>query len=123
MRQKASKRRTEVPHPDEPGHKFVATADSPPQDATHFDISTPVGGSNRPEIVIPEATDDDMRSLEQRQLSTADCLFLSSALLGKDMIEVVGPESVSRIEKIVGETLGVDIMEMYSPERLAKLCQ
>ena len=30
VRQKASKRRTEVPHPDEPGHKFVATADSPP---------------------------------------------------------------------------------------------
>ena len=63
VRRKASKRRTEVPHPDEPGHKFVATADSPLQEATHFDISTPVGGSNRPEIAIPEVADDEMLSI------------------------------------------------------------
>ena len=40
--------------------------------------------------------------------------------MGKDMSEVVGPESVSRIGKVVDEVLGVDIMEMYSPERVAK---
>ena len=64
VRQKASKRRTEVPHPDEPGHKFVATADSPPQEATHFDVSTPAGGSSRPAIAIPEVADDEMLSVE-----------------------------------------------------------
>ena len=123
VRQKASKRRTEVPHPDEPGHKFVATADSPTQEATHFDISTPVGGSNHHGMAIPEVADDEMLSIEQRQLSSTDCLFLSSALIGKDMNEVVGPVSVSWIEKAVGEVLGVDIMEMYSPERVATLCK
>ena len=35
----------------------------------------------------------------------------------------IGPESVSRIGKVVDEVLGVDIMEMYSPERVAKLCK
>ena len=99
--QKASKRRTEVPHPDEPGHKFVATADPPPQEATRFDISTPVGGSNHPGIAIPEEVDDELLSIEQRQLSSTDCLFLSSSLIGKDMNEVVGPASVSQIEKAV----------------------
>jgi hypothetical protein len=123
VRQKSSKRRTEVSHPDGPGHKFVATAASPPQEATHFDISTPVGGSNHPGIAIPEVADYEMLSIEQRQLSSTDCLFLSSALIGKDMNEVVGPEFVSRIGKAVDELLGVDIMEMCSPERVAKLCK
>ena len=119
MMQKASKRRTEIPHPDEPGHKSVATADSPTQETTHFDISTPVGGSNHPGMAIPEVAGDEMLSIEKRQLSSADCLFLSSALIGKDMNEVVWPVSVSWIEKAVDEVLGVDIMEMYSPERVA----
>ena len=116
-RPKASKRKTEAPHPEERDNKFIATAESPMQDGKHFDISTPVGGSTHPVIEIPEVPDEEMSSIEQTSLSSTDCMFLCGALIGKDMTEVVGPTAVNRIEQAVDEVLGVDIMEMYSPKK------
>ena len=58
-------------HVENVGHKMVElesklnTHSRPP---AHFDISTPVGGSNHPGMAIPEVADDEMLSIEQRQL-------------------------------------------------------
>ena len=60
--------------------------------------------------------------MEGDDLSELDRLIVERAILGCDMTEVVGTESAKRLLSSLGELLSKDIMEMYSPERVAKLC-
>ena len=73
---------------------------------------------NADEVVMTPPTPDGGMS----PLSMADSFLLSRAVLGADMTELAGPEAVDCISAVVGELLSKDIMEVYSPERVAALC-
>ena len=61
--------------------------------------------------------------IQMSSLTSLERCILSKALLGHDMSECTSPEVVDRIAKVTREVLSVDVMEMYSPERVAKLCK
>ena len=54
-------------------------------------------------------------------LSSLDQYVISRCLLGADMSECLGRGTLSSIAERVGEVPAVDILEMYSPERVAEL--
>ena len=67
--------------------------------------------------------DEDMSSISRSPLSSVDCYVLGQVLLGADMGEVVGSEVVEQMLSKAGHLLKVDVMEVYSPERVAALCK
>ena len=49
--------------------------------------------------------------------------MFGKAILGSDISECIAPVELRKIAASAGHLLDVDIMEVYSPERVAKLCR
>ena len=49
--------------------------------------------------------------------------MIGKAILGLDMSECIAPVEPRKIAASAGHLLDVDIMEVYSPERVATLCR
>ena len=64
---------------------------------------------------------DGARSVDDSMLSV-DILIAARAILGSDMIECISEATARRIVEECQSLLAVDVMEVYSPERVAKLC-
>ena len=57
------------------------------------------------------------------QLSLLDKYVAQRGILGADMSEVVNPDQLKRIAAALGDLCSVDVMEVYSPERVAAMCK
>ena len=56
-------------------------------------------------------------------LSSVEKCELGKVMLVADISECVAPAELKRLAESMGQLLGVDIMEVYYPERVAKLCK
>ena len=56
-------------------------------------------------------------------LTAVEKYVIGTAMLGSDVSECIAPAELRKIVTSVGSLLDVDIMEVYSPERVAKLCR
>ena len=119
-------------HEEEPDLKVIIRNDGKEEnvdmknEATHIDIGTPWGtqvnvsmDATTPTSLPGDFPDPD---IAMTSLSSLDQCVISRCLLGADMSECVGWETLSSIAERVGEVFAVDIVEMYSPERVAVLC-
>ena len=79
------------------------------------DIGTPPGEARDDRLVLTPQSDNDMLSVDR--------YVLARAIMGADMSEVLGPEKAKQISALVVKTLNKDIMEVYSPERVAAMCK
>ena len=69
---------------------------------------------DRPALSPPSPLiDEDLLIVDAKLLSSTDYYVLCQALLGADMSEVVGSETVKRIASVTGELLSKDIMEAF----------
>ena len=48
---------------------------------------------------------------------------MTKIVLGHDMSECVSPTAAMRVAETARHLLSADIMEMYSPERVTKMCK
>jgi hypothetical protein len=64
---------------------------------------------------------DGARRVDDSMLSV-DRLIAARAILGSDMMECISEATARRIVEECQSLLAVDVMEVYSPERVAKLC-
>ena len=55
-------------------------------------------------------------------MPSAKCYVISRVVLVADLTEDVNSNQVKRAAEVAGEIWSEDIMEMYSPERVAALC-
>ena len=127
VRKKATKRSSTGVHEEEPDLKVVIRDDGEEDiqhEATHIDIGTPRGtqvhanmDATTPTSLPGDFPDPDMA---MTSLSSFDKYVVSRCLLGVDMSECVARELLLNIAERVGQVLAVDILEMYSPERVAE---
>ena len=115
IRKKAIKRANTGVHDEEPALKNVIIDDGKDDVAIaepeHFVISSPVGSD-----------DDSMRRTGFDSLSTIDRYIAAKAILGADLSECISESARLDAAKKCSELMSTDIMEVYSPERVAKLC-
>ena len=78
---------------------------------------------------IPETADEAQHDaqigdngIDDDELLSVERYVASRAVMGCDMTECISKEMAARIAHDYGKLLSVDIMEMYLPERVAKLC-
>ena len=94
--------------------------------AQHFDVSTPPQEDHTMHVPIPETDFSATASSSadgSMKLSALDKYITQRCILGADLTEVIKPEELERISRVIGEACSVDVMEVYSPERVASYCK
>ena len=70
--------------------------------------------------LLPTYLDPDITF---RSLTAIEKYVIGRAILVSDISECTAPAELGKIASSAGHLLDVDIMEVYSPERVAKLCR
>ena len=131
VRKAPIKRGISASHDEGPFHKVVIRDDGETGEDTkimtqHFDVSTPPRDERMTYVPMPEADFSATASSSadgSMKLSALDKYVAQRCILGADLTEVIKPEDLERISKVLGEACSVDVMEVYSPERVASYCR
>lgn len=124
-RRKPVKRKNTDPQLAEPNAKVVISEhEVGPQ---QFDKATPTAATI-PSMQVDDNVDDEMEPATVAASSDFSAQpdvtqkVISKAIMGVDLIDCVSPQDREEAKQLISQLSKVDLMEIYPPERISKLC-